>query len=102
MEVQTELTKSSQAVAFARDIKLEHSLFALPFAFIGALSAVHYGTGTITLRLAGFILVAMFFARTAAMGFNRYLDADIDKKTQEQQDVLFPLAWYREGLCWLL
>lgn len=68
----------SPGTAFLRDIKLEHSLFALPFAFIGALSAVHLERGALDLRLALLVLACMVTARTAAMGFNRWHDAGID------------------------
>ena len=61
-------------------IKFEHSIFALPFALTGALLAwrenafAMEGLGT---RLL-WIVVAMVGARSAAMAFNRLLDADID------------------------
>ncbi len=65
-----------QARAFARTIKLSHSIFALPFALAAAaLAAVDHG---ITLWQVGWILVAMVSARSAAMGFNRIVDRDID------------------------
>ena len=63
-------------------IKFEHSVFALPFALTGALLAFresHPG-----LRLFGYkviwIVVAMVGARSAAMAFNRILDAQIDAR----------------------
>ncbi len=68
----------SQARAFARTIKLSHSIFALPFALAAAaLAAVDHGLGPWKL---GWILVAMVAARSAAMGFNRIVDRDIDAK----------------------
>lgn len=80
----------SSVVAFARDIKLEHSVFALPFAFIGCLSAVHVGAGAISWRLAGLVLAAMFFARTAAMGFNRWHDAKFDAQNERTKNRAIP------------
>lgn len=52
-------------------IKIEHTVFALPFAFMGALLAAR---GLPTLHQAFFILVAMVGARSAAMAFNRLVD----------------------------
>jgi 4-hydroxybenzoate polyprenyltransferase len=57
-------------------VRFSHSVFALPFAFAGALLAaqhvpVHWWT-------IGWILVAMVAARSAAMGFNRLADARLD------------------------
>ncbi len=65
---------------FLRDIKLEHSLFALPFAFTGALAAVHLGQGVLDARTGILVLGCMVTARTAAMGFNRWLDAPLDRE----------------------
>ena len=57
-------------------VRFSHSVFALPFALAGALLAaqhVQVGWGTI-----GWILAAMVAARSAAMGFNRLVDARFD------------------------
>ena len=56
-------------------IKFEHTLFALPFAFLGAILA---DNGLPTLRQRIWITVAMVGARSAAMTFNRIIDRDID------------------------
>jgi 4-hydroxybenzoate polyprenyltransferase len=56
-------------------IKFEHTLFALPFAFLGAILAAN---GLPTLRQVIWITVAMVGARSAAMTFNRIIDRDID------------------------
>jgi 4-hydroxybenzoate polyprenyltransferase len=63
-------------------IKFEHSVFALPFALTGALLAfreVHAGLA-FALGKVLWIVVAMVSARSAAMAFNRVLDAAIDAK----------------------
>lgn len=55
-----------------------HTVFALPFAFIGfflAVTTTHHEFNWIKL---GLMLLCMLFARNAAMAFNRYLDRDID------------------------
>ncbi len=58
-------------------IKFEHTLFALPFAFLGAILAAN---GFPTWQQILWITVAMFGARSAAMTFNRIIDRDIDGK----------------------
>ncbi len=56
-------------------IKFEHTIFALPFAFLGAMLAAD---GLPTLYQIFWITIAMIGARSAAMSFNRILDRDID------------------------
>ncbi|MEO8505558.1 MAG: UbiA-like polyprenyltransferase [Acidobacteriota bacterium] len=56
-------------------IKIEHTLFALPFAFLGMVLAAH---GWPSWRVVGWIVVAMVGARSAAMGFNRLADRSLD------------------------
>ena len=59
-------------------IKFSHTIFALPFAMLGFfLALLHYGKG-MDVQLLVLVLLAMVFARSAAMAFNRYLDRDID------------------------
>ncbi|TCV05665.1 4-hydroxybenzoate polyprenyltransferase [Sphingobacterium alimentarium] len=55
-----------------------HSIFALPFAFIGFFLAVSTMNFEFKWSLLGLMLVCMVTARNAAMAFNRYLDRDID------------------------
>ena len=57
-------------------VRFSHSVFALPFAFAGALFAARYVP--ITWRTVSWIVVAMVAARSAAMGFNRLVDARLD------------------------
>jgi len=57
-------------------IKFEHTIFALPFAFIGALLA---GNGLPTGRQVAWIVAAMVGARSAAMTFNRIVDLRYDR-----------------------
>jgi 4-hydroxybenzoate polyprenyltransferase len=56
-------------------IKFEHTLFALPFAFLGMVLAAE---GWPSWRTVLWIVVAMVGARSAAMGFNRLVDRRID------------------------
>jgi 4-hydroxybenzoate polyprenyltransferase len=57
-------------------IRFSHTVFALPFALSGALLAV--GSSSLTWGRVGWIVLAMTMARTAAMGFNRIVDARYD------------------------
>lgn len=57
-------------------IKWEHSVFALPFALTGAVLAAG---GWPTARALFWIVVCMVSARSAAMAFNRFADAEIDR-----------------------
>jgi 4-hydroxybenzoate polyprenyltransferase len=63
-------------------IKWEHSIFALPFALCGAMLAAG---GWPSLWQLLWIVVAMVSARTAAMSFNRYADAEIDAANPRTQ-----------------
>ncbi len=58
-------------------IKFQHTLFALPFAFTGAILAAR---GTPSWRQVGWIIGAMVGARSAAMIFNRIADLEFDRR----------------------
>jgi 4-hydroxybenzoate polyprenyltransferase len=62
---------------FASLVKIEHTVFALPFAYVGALLAVH---GVPAAGDLLWITVAMVGARSLAMGLNRLIDAEIDAR----------------------
>ncbi|WP_022849882.1 UbiA-like polyprenyltransferase [Limisalsivibrio acetivorans] len=62
---------------FLNMIKVEHTLFALPFAFTGMLLAAD---GLPSVMTVVWICVAVLGARSGAMGFNRIADAKIDAK----------------------
>jgi 4-hydroxybenzoate polyprenyltransferase len=62
---------------FLEMIKFSHTIFALPFALTGALMAAG---GLPTAAQLFWIIMAMIGARTAAMGLNRLIDANIDAR----------------------
>lgn len=62
---------------FLEEIKIEHTLFALPFAYAGALLAAR---GIPSFHALAWITLAVLGARTAAMSANRLFDASIDRK----------------------
>ena len=66
-------------------IKFSHTIFAMPFAFIGFfLATKSYEFEWITLV---YVILCMVFARSAAMAFNRYIDRDIDTKNERTAKV---------------
>lgn len=65
-------------------VKFPHTIFALPFALLGYFIGVHY-IGEFSWPILGLIILCMVFARNAAMGFNRYLDRDIDAANDRTQ-----------------
>lgn len=66
----------SRLRTYASFVRFSHSVFALPFALAGALLAAR--TTRLTWTSLMWILVAMVAARSAAMGFNRIVDARMD------------------------
>lgn len=72
-------------------IKIEHTLFTLPFAFMGALlgSVVVYGELPSWAQI-GWIVMALFGARSAAFGLNRMIDQVIDKKNPRTANRAIP------------
>jgi 4-hydroxybenzoate polyprenyltransferase len=68
-------------------IKIEHTLFALPFALLGAILAAG---GLPNGRTLFWILVAMVGARSAAMAFNRLVDREFDSQNPRTRDRALP------------
>ncbi|MBN2745753.1 MAG: UbiA family prenyltransferase [Bacteroidales bacterium] len=60
-------------------IKFAHSIFALPFALTGFFMALYINEVQFDYIKLIYIVLAMVFARNAAMGFNRFIDRNIDK-----------------------
>jgi 4-hydroxybenzoate polyprenyltransferase len=74
-------------------IKFEHTVFALPFALIGALlagGARGAGPGLPGWRVLGWILVAMVGARSSAMAFNRLVDLEFDRQNPRTANRALP------------
>ncbi len=68
----------SGTLSYLRMIKFSHSIFALPFAFSAVVLA--WGRVNVTSHMMIWLVVAMVSARSAAMGFNRFADAEIDSE----------------------
>jgi len=69
------------------DIKIQHTVFALPFAVMSAFLAAD---GMPEWETLGWIGVAMFGARNAAMAFNRMVDAKLDANNPRTQNRALP------------
>jgi 4-hydroxybenzoate polyprenyltransferase len=83
-------------------IKFEHSIFALPFALTGALLAWRdsgFQVNDLGWRFL-WIIVAMVSARSAAMAFNRILDAGIDARNQRTANRHLPAGLLSARFAW--
>ena len=69
---------TSRLVQWVNFVKLPHTVFALPFALVGATLASY--THEVSLGALGWIVLAFTAARFAAMGFNRIVDRQIDAR----------------------
>jgi 4-hydroxybenzoate polyprenyltransferase len=78
-------------------IKIEHTLFALPFAFLGAVLAAN---GLPTLRQVFWIIVAMVGARSAAMAFNRIADRNFDARNPRTANRAIPAGLLSVAFVW--
>jgi 4-hydroxybenzoate polyprenyltransferase len=78
-------------------IKFEHTLFALPFAFLGAILAAD---GLPTVKQIVWITIAMVGARSAAMTFNRIVDRDIDARNPRTATRELPSGRLSVGFAW--
>jgi 4-hydroxybenzoate polyprenyltransferase len=78
-------------------IKIEHTLFALPFAFLGAVLAAH---GIPTAWQMLWITLAMVGARSTAMAFNRIADRDIDARNPRTKTRAIPAGTLSVAFVW--
>lgn len=94
MEIKTENLKSEEAIIpgttlgggiknYLSLVKFAHTIFAMPFALIGffyGLKTVDYNLQRAWWLLLILVILCMVFARSAAMAFNRWLDAEYDAR----------------------
>ena len=78
-------------------IKIEHTLFALPFAFLGAVLAAN---GLPTLHQLVWITLAMVGARSTAMAFNRIADREYDALNPRTATRAIPAGLLSVGFVW--
>ncbi|MEK6197739.1 MAG: putative 4-hydroxybenzoate polyprenyltransferase [Desulfobacterales bacterium] len=80
-------------------IKFEHTVFALPFAFMGAFLSAHGVPGPATLA---WIVLAMVGARTCAMGFNRIVDRKFDEANPRTASRALPAKTVKLSEAWVM
>ena len=80
---------------FLEMIKFSHTIFALPFALVGALLAAG---GLPAAEKLFWIILAMVGARTAAMGLNRLIDAGIDARNPRTAGRAIPAGLISKGM----
>ncbi len=90
-------TLAQKISVFFEMIKWEHSIFALPFAYLGLFLAVR---GLPSGRLFLWITIAMVSFRTMAMGLNRLLDASIDAENPRTRARAIPAGKLRKIFVW--
>lgn len=84
----------SRITVFLEMIKFSHTIFALPFALTGALLAAG---GIPSGEKIFWIVMAMVGARTAAMGLNRLIDAEIDGRNPRTRGRAIPAGLLGKG-----
>jgi len=82
-------------------IKFEHSVFALPFALVGALLAARAGGALPTVRQILWIVAAMVGARSAAMTLNRLADIEYDRRNPRTAKRALPAGELSIGFAWM-
>ena len=90
----------TQAVAFTRLVKLEHTIFALPFALSSLLLATPLGQWP-PFDTTLWVILAFIGGRTYAMGLNRLIDADIDAKNPRTASREIPSGQVSRPIAWL-
>lgn len=70
----------SRTRGFLRVVMIEHSVFALPFAYIAALTAMFFHGGSVDWLTLLLVTIAMVGLRTFAMACNRIIDREIDAR----------------------
>jgi 4-hydroxybenzoate polyprenyltransferase len=84
---------------FASLVKFEHTVFALPFAYVGAFLAVDGYPGTANII---WLTLAMIGARTLAMALNRLIDAELDARNPRTASREIPAGILSRAQVWVL
>ena len=71
-------------------IKVNHTIFSLPFAVISFFLIQEKKNISFSFQTLVFVLLCLFFARSAAMAYNRFLDAKIDAKNSRTKEREIP------------
>ena len=83
LKLESAASLASRVRIFARMVKVEHSIFALPFAYIGVFLAAGAWPGW---RVLVFLTLAMVAVRSFAMAINRLADVKFDRSNLRTQD----------------
>ncbi|MFD2169236.1 UbiA-like polyprenyltransferase [Tumebacillus lipolyticus] len=87
---------------FLEMIKFEHTIFALPYAYIGMVMASYYTSNAWpSLMTFVWVTLAMVGARSAAMGLNRVIDAAIDARNPRTASREIPRGAIKSVEAWL-
>ena len=97
-EGQTFEHRGSRLIAYVNLVKLPHTVFALPFALVGAILASYHRT--ITMREVIWVVVAFTAARFAAMAFNRIADREYDARNPRTAMREIPQGRLSVGEAW--
>jgi 4-hydroxybenzoate polyprenyltransferase len=95
-----DMTKSRIRIVLEM-IKFEHSIFALPFALVGALLAARAAGGLPSWGQILWIVVAMVGARSAAMTMNRIADIEFDLRNPRTANRALPSGQLSLGFAWI-
>ena len=98
------MTLVSALRVWAEMIKIEHSIFALPFAIISVFLAARHLEGRMWPYAGqlGLVVLCMVAARSVAMTFNRIVDADLDAKNPRTSRRPIPTGRLSLGAAWLM
>jgi len=73
------MTKDNKVKKYLSLVKFSHTIFAMPFAITGFVLGIKQSSEPVHWSLFILVVLAMVFARNAAMAFNRWADKDLDK-----------------------
>jgi len=94
------LSGGGRLVAYANFVKVAHTVFSLPFAFVGVAAASR--VRPVTVRTLLLVVVAFGAARFAAMGFNRIADRRLDELNPRTASRELPARRMSLAEAWLL
>lgn len=91
---------AQQLAKWGRLVAFSHSVFALPFALM--MIVLVAGERSVTLTQVALLIVCVVSARTTAMAFNRYVDAEIDARNPRTMNREIPAGVVSKGSALLL
>ncbi|GAB4140349.1 MAG: putative 4-hydroxybenzoate polyprenyltransferase [Bacteroidia bacterium] len=76
------MSKTKPLADYMNLVVFSHTIFAMPFAVIGYFLAVKFADAQFSWKLLLLVIACMVTARSAAMGFNRYIDREFDARNE--------------------